>query len=91
MAKTLVALYDTIADAERVVHELIADGFARSHIHLALDHTTRGAVPTVTGAQDAAYEGAHLGRHSPTVCRMTRPTPIPRGCGGAGRRGGEQR
>ena len=60
MAKTLVALYDTIADAERVVHELIADGFARSHIHLALDHTTRGAVPTVTGAQDAAYEGAHL-------------------------------
>jgi hypothetical protein len=60
MAKTLVALYDTIADAERVVHELIADGFARSNIHLALDHTTRGAVPTVTGAQDAAYEGAHL-------------------------------
>ena len=60
MAKTLVALYDTIADAERVVHELIAGGFARSNIHLALDPTTRGAVPTVTGAQDAAYEGAHL-------------------------------
>ena len=43
MAKTLVALYDTIADAERVVHELIAGGFARSNIHLALDPCTRGA------------------------------------------------
>ena len=71
------------------MHELIADGFARSHIHLALDPTTRRR-PTVTGAQDAAYEGAHLVETLPTqVCRMTRPTPIPRGCGGAGTRGEE--
>ena len=39
MAKTLVALYDTCTDAERVVQELIADGFTRSEVHLALDHT----------------------------------------------------
>jgi hypothetical protein len=39
MAKTLVALYDTCTEAERVVHELITDGFARSDMHLALDHT----------------------------------------------------
>ena len=39
MAKTLVALYDTCTDAERVVQELIEDGFTRSDIHLALDHT----------------------------------------------------
>lgn len=32
MAKTLVALYDTCTDAERVVHELITDGFARMRI-----------------------------------------------------------
>ena len=29
MAKTLVALYDTLTDAEQVVHELIDDGYAR--------------------------------------------------------------
>ena len=34
MAKTLVALYDTFTDAERVVQELIDDGFARSDVHL---------------------------------------------------------
>src|SRR4051794_31193409 len=39
MAKTLVALYDTVADAEHVVQELIADGFARSDIHMAFDRT----------------------------------------------------
>ena len=60
MAKTLVALYDTFTDAERVVHELIDDSFAQSDIHLALDHTKRGTVHKVTGAQDAAYEGANL-------------------------------
>ena len=59
MAKTLVALYDTCTDAERVVHELIDDGFARSDVHLALDHTTsRTASSSV--ARDAAYEGATL-------------------------------
>ena len=42
MAKTLVALYDTFTDAEQVVQELIEDGFARSDIHLALDHTRSG-------------------------------------------------
>ena len=40
MAKTLVALYDTFADAEHVVQELIADGFARSDINMAFDRTT---------------------------------------------------
>ena len=44
MAKTLVALYDTVTDAERVVQELIDNGFARSDIHLALDHTKSRAV-----------------------------------------------
>jgi hypothetical protein len=39
MAKTLVALYDTFTDAERVVQELIEDNFSRSDIHLAVDHT----------------------------------------------------
>jgi uncharacterized protein (TIGR02271 family) len=60
MAKTLVALYETVTAAEQVAQELVADGFARSDIHLALDHTTRSAVHNATGAQDAAYEGANL-------------------------------
>jgi len=60
MAKTLVALYETATAAEQVVQELVADGFARSDIHLALDHTKSSAVHNATGAQDAAYEGANL-------------------------------
>jgi len=36
MAKTLVALYDTLTDAEHVVQELIADGFARSSAKVTL-------------------------------------------------------
>ena len=43
MTKTLVALYDTGAEAERVVQALLADGFARSDIHLTLHHTQGGA------------------------------------------------
>ena len=47
MAKTLVALYDTFTDAEHVVQELIADGFARSDIHMAFDHTKSPAAHTI--------------------------------------------
>ena len=60
MAKTLVALYDTLTDAEQVVHELIDEGFARSDIHLALDHTRSGVAHASSGGGDAAYEEAHL-------------------------------
>jgi len=60
MAKTLVALYDTFTDAERVVQELIEDGFARSDIHLALDHTKSRAAPAAAVDDDSAYEGANL-------------------------------
>ena len=60
MAKTLVALYDTFTDAERVVHELIEDGFSHSDIHLAVDHT-QGRAPYASSVEgDSAYEGAHL-------------------------------
>jgi uncharacterized protein (TIGR02271 family) len=60
MAKTLVALYDTLADAERVVQELIDDGFARSDVHLALDHTTSRTASASFIERDSAYEGANL-------------------------------
>jgi uncharacterized protein (TIGR02271 family) len=60
MAKTLVALYDTCTDAEQVVHELLADGFARHDIHLALDHTRSGVAHASSGGGDAAYEEAYL-------------------------------
>jgi hypothetical protein len=60
MAKTLVALYDTFADAEHVVQELIADGFARSDIHMALDRTTSHAAHPASVEWDSAYEGANL-------------------------------
>jgi uncharacterized protein (TIGR02271 family) len=60
MAKTLVALYDTVTNAERVVQELMADGFARSDIHLALNDTqSRAARPSAVEG-DAAYAGATL-------------------------------
>jgi uncharacterized protein (TIGR02271 family) len=57
MAKTLVALYDTCTDAERVVQELIADGFTRSDVHLALDHTEGCETPHAAVEWDAASEG----------------------------------
>jgi uncharacterized protein (TIGR02271 family) len=60
MAKTLVALYDTFTDAESVGQELIEDGFARSDIHLALDHTKSGTVRSSSVQRDSAYEGANL-------------------------------
>src|SRR5215216_1812261 len=60
MAKTLVALYGTFTDAEHAVQELIADGFARSDIHMAFDHTKSPAAPTSSVAWDSAYEGANL-------------------------------
>src|ERR687884_109535 len=60
MAKTLVALYDTCADAEHVVQELIADGFARSDIHMAFDRTKSPVTHTASVEWDSAYEGANL-------------------------------
>jgi uncharacterized protein (TIGR02271 family) len=60
MAKTLVALYDTVTDAERVVQELIADGFSRSDIHLACDDTQGRPVQRAAVERDSAYEGANL-------------------------------
>jgi uncharacterized protein (TIGR02271 family) len=60
MAKTLVALYDAFTDAEQVVQELIADGFSRSDIHLALDHTKSRTAHTSSVEWDSAYEGANL-------------------------------
>jgi len=60
MAKTLVALYDTCTDAERVVQELITDGFARSDIHLALDHTEGCETQHAAVEWDSAYAGANL-------------------------------
>ena len=60
MAKTLVALYNTCTDAEHVVQELITDGFARSDVHLALDHTEGCETPHAAVEWDAAYAGANL-------------------------------
>ena len=60
MAKTLVALYDTVPEAERVVQELMADGFARSDIHLALNDTQSHATQRSAVEGDAAYAGATL-------------------------------
>src|SRR5918911_2878866 len=60
MAKTLVALYDTVPEADRVVQELMADGFSRSDIHLALNDTQSRATQRSTVEGDAAYAGATL-------------------------------
>jgi len=60
MAKTLVALYDTCTDAEHVVQELIKDGFARSDIHLALDHTEGCETQHAAVEWDSAYAGDNL-------------------------------
>ena len=85
MTKTLVALYETVTTAEQVVQELIAEGFARSDIHLALDHTTSHAAHNATGCRRRPTRVHTWWRHSLTLaCRMTRPSPIPEGV----RRGG---
>jgi uncharacterized protein (TIGR02271 family) len=56
MAKALVALYDTCTDAERVVQELMKDGFPRSDVHLALDHTEGCETQHAAVEWDSAYE-----------------------------------
>jgi uncharacterized protein (TIGR02271 family) len=38
MAKTLVGLYDSLTDAERVVQDLVESGFSRSDIRIAAPH-----------------------------------------------------
>jgi hypothetical protein len=43
MAKTLVGLYETFAEAEQVVQDLVNHGFARSDIQLATEHATHAA------------------------------------------------
>jgi uncharacterized protein (TIGR02271 family) len=57
MAKTLVALYDTCTDAEHVVQELMQDGFTRSDVHLALDHTEGCETQHAAVEWDSASEG----------------------------------
>ena len=79
MAKTLVALYDTCTDAERVVQELIKDGFTRSDVHLALDHT-EGCRPRTQPSRGTPHmrEIPFLIRSSTSVCLMRRRTPMQR-------------
>ena len=81
MAKTLVALYDTFTDAERVVQELMEDGFTRSDIHLALDHTkSREPPPHPSRGTPPMRVPTLLTRLSTWACRLTRRTPMQRGC-----------
>jgi hypothetical protein len=60
MAKTLVGLYDTFINAERVVEDLIENGFARSDIRLAIDSAGGGAGHYSSVGWDSAYEGGNL-------------------------------
>src|SRR5215467_9720948 len=60
MAKTLVALYDTLTEAEHVIQKLIADGFAQHDIHLALDHTKSRTAHSSSVEWESAYEGVNL-------------------------------
>jgi hypothetical protein len=43
MAKTLIGVYDTVADAEQVVRALHTHGFARRDIRLATHRAPRAA------------------------------------------------
>ena len=56
MAKTLVALYDTLAEAERVVQDLVQHGFSRRDIHLR----TQSAIGVAGRVADPAYTGERL-------------------------------
>jgi len=53
MAKTLVALYATVAEAEQVVQDLIQHGFSHSDIRL-ITHEGAGHHPTATHAERLA-------------------------------------
>src|SRR5918911_194322 len=57
MAKTLVGLYDTFAEAEHVVEDLVQHGFSHSDIRLAThDSAGRHATATATMAEHLADE-----------------------------------
>ena len=55
MAKTLVALYVTVAEAEQVIHDLVQHGFARSDMHL-ITHGGADRHPTAPHAERLAGE-----------------------------------
>jgi uncharacterized protein (TIGR02271 family) len=52
MAKTLVGLYDTFADAERVMQDLVQNGFSRSDISL-MAHDANGQQADYTYSREA--------------------------------------
>ena len=58
MAKTLVGLYDTFAEAERVVDDLLKNGFQRHTIHLAT-HDGDGHRADFTYATQEPASGGH--------------------------------
>jgi len=54
MAKTLVGLYETFAEAEQVVHDLMSHGCARTDIQLATEHATQAVGRAVDPAAASA-------------------------------------
>jgi uncharacterized protein (TIGR02271 family) len=65
MAKTLVGLYETVAEAEQVVQDLVSHGFSRRDIQLATERATHAA----GRAADQAAASADLGRSGGTALR----------------------
>lgn len=68
MAKTAVALYDTVNEAQQVVNELTSTGFSRNSIQM-LNNNTNNTTTTLTSAglprsdADAYVEGIRRGGH----------------------------
>lgn len=54
MATTLIGLYDTLADAQRVVSDLVQDGFPREDISLALSDAEKTYPGTPPHEEEAA-------------------------------------
>ena len=80
MAKTLVGLYDTLTDAEHVVHALGMEGFPRGGIRVAAPHSTArhgtgASVGEWITAESTTDMVGHLDRprgpggRGPCVCR----------------------
>ena len=90
MAKTLVGLYDTFTDAERVVQDLVKHDFSRSDIHLATQSATHAAGRTADPAD--AREAMWGSGGTDLMAELTergvpgrKPPRMPRGSAGAER------
>ena len=85
MAKTLVGLYDTLTDAEQVVHDLGMEGFPRVVSVWPPHSAARRGMDASVGEWITVESGTDMVDMTDLGVPRTRPRCMPRAFDGAGR------